>query len=146
MSFQFTDAARQSIDTLQPTDDAPPVRRGLGRDATRVHAGFTNIAHHQRKPRQRHIVANPQMPRDADTTADATARAEVRTAREPRTASDRRMRANRAVVPHLHEVVDLHALGDHRVVDGPAIDGGVGTYVVTLRQGRVTHTLLITKQ
>ena len=58
--------------------------------------------------------------------ADHAALADGGAAGDPGAAGDDRVRADAHVVADLHEVVELDALLDHGVLDGAAIDGGVG--------------------
>src|SRR6185437_270611 len=58
---------------------------------------------------------------------DHAVTADHRASRDARAARDRRVRADAHVVANLDEIVELHAVLDHRVVDRTAVDRGIRT-------------------
>ncbi len=64
-------------------------------------------------------------PDDAGHAADHAALADGDAAREAHARGHRRVRADVAVVSDLDLVIELHALFEHGVADGAAVDGGV---------------------
>src|ERR1700761_3505109 len=73
-----------------------------------------------------HIIADQKAPADRAGAADLAARTDHGTAGYAGATGDCRVRAQPHVVPDLDEVIQLHAILDDRVTDGPAVDGRIG--------------------
>src|SRR5438105_7880524 len=74
-----------------------------------------------------HVVGDREMAGEAAEAADHAALADRGAAGHGYAGGERAVRADAHVVPDHDEVVELDALLDHRVVDGAAVDGGVGS-------------------
>lgn len=74
-----------------------------------------------------HMVDQFQMPQNNGTPAQCAMFADLGTAGHPHTASHGSVGTHAHVVPNLHQVVELDALFNERVLQGAAIDAGVGT-------------------
>src|SRR6185295_15172025 len=119
------DATRHRVDALQTRDDAPPRAHVLCRNAAGVYAGLGDRMTHHREPGDGHVVANGEMADEADHAANLAAFADDDAAREADAGGHGGVRPDAAVVPDLDLVIELHALLEHGVGDGPAVDGRV---------------------
>src|SRR5580698_49667 len=79
-----------------------------------------------REPRDDHIITDQQVPANRTGAADLAALPDHGTAGYSGTTGDGRMGSQAHVVTDLDQVIQLHTLGNHRVADGAAVDGGVG--------------------
>src|SRR5579859_2249970 len=111
------------VQQFQPRHHAFPAPHGLYGNSTRIHAGLADRTRHHGESRDDHIVADHQVTCDAAGTSDHAARADPRAARYAGTTGDCSVRTDLHVVADLNLIVELDPLGDHRVVDGAAIDG-----------------------
>src|SRR6185295_4463730 len=119
------DATRHRVDALQARDDAPPRAHVLCRNAAGVYAGLSDRMADHREPGDGHVVADGEVADEAGHAADLAALADRDATREADAGGHGGGRPDAAVVADLDLVIELHALFEHRVVDGAAVDGRV---------------------
>src|SRR2546430_746869 len=73
-----------------------------------------------------HVIGDGEVAGEAGAAADHAALADRSAAGHADAGGERTVGADVHVVPDLDEVVELHTLLDHGIVDGAAVDGGVG--------------------
>ncbi|CAM2159505.1 hypothetical protein PT2222_50344 [Paraburkholderia tropica] len=120
--FERADAVAQLVDVAKQRGALVPVGVIDRREGARVDAGLGQRLRDARLRRDDHVVAQRDVPRDADRAADHAVLADARAAGDTRAARDHGVSADAAVVADLHKVVDLHALFDDRVGHGPTVD------------------------
>src|SRR5262249_24011271 len=72
------------------------------------------------------IVTDIEVAAEANRPGDHAARADAGAAGDPGAGGDRAVRADVNIVADLDLIIELDALVDHGVIDGAAIDGGIG--------------------
>src|SRR5512139_1446176 len=116
------DACCQSIQPLDPPDDAAPDAHVLDRQHAGVHAGLLQRVRHHTKAGDDDVIPDRQLPADAGAAADHAAPPDSRAAGDAGAGGDRGVRAYRDVVTDLDLVVEPHAFLDHGVAERTAVD------------------------
>src|SRR5579863_6773788 len=116
----------ERVDTLEARDQPAPDMSLFERNAPGVYAGAGNGMADHGTAGDDHVVADRQVSADAHLAADHATAANARAARDSHAGRQCAVGANPYVVRDHDQVVELHALLDHRVIDGSAVDRGVG--------------------
>ncbi len=86
-----------------------------------------------------HVVGNRQMARKTDHAADHAALADRRAAGNAGAGGNGRVRADDHVVADLDLIVQFDAVLDDRIIDGAAIDGGIGADLHIVADPHAAH-------
>src|SRR3990170_2794577 len=118
--------------------DPPRLHRGPGRRPApplpgRDIAGPPRLRRHNGAPPHRHVV------NDADLSRQHGAAPDAARPRDPYLGHEDHVLAQLTVVPDLHQIVDLAPPADHRVAQGPAIDGRVGPDFHVIADAQPAH-------
>src|SRR6185312_7182298 len=116
----------ERIEALEARDQPAPDMGLFERNTPGVYAGAGNGMADHGAAGDHHVVADREVPADADLAADHAATADLRAAGDTHAGRQGTVGTNPNVVGDHDQIVELHALLDHGVLDGPAVDGGVG--------------------
>src|SRR6185437_5224701 len=113
------------IQAPERSDFAPPTAYILRRESRQSRPGREALSHSRARSQN-------TAPPDGQVAAGGGARAHHDAVfkhsgpGQTRHSRDEAVPPDPAIVPDLHEIIDLGALADHRVAQGPPIDGGIG--------------------
>src|SRR5580698_8427935 len=119
--FEFFQPGLEPVDALEARDHATPGGGFLEGYAAGVYAGLGNRMAHHGRAEKHDVVADREVPADSDLARDLATLADRGAAGDPRQSRDGGMRADVDVMGDHDEIVELHALFDHRVLDCAAI-------------------------
>src|SRR5690606_14276136 len=124
--FEVADALGERIQVAQMGEVLHPVAMGLQWQVAGIDARFGDRLGDQRPRRHHHVVRDAEVAGDTGLAADHAARADLRTAGDTGAAGHDGVVTDAYVVGNLDQVVELHAITDHGVVERAAVDRGVG--------------------
>src|SRR5215469_12818754 len=125
-AFEPAHALLQQGAALEACNQPPPGVCLLDRKGAGVYAGSGDRVAHRRITGDHHVVGDAEVTGETDHATDHAAPADGGAAGDAGAGGDGSVGTDAHVVPDHDEVVELHPLFDHGVVDGTAIDGGVG--------------------
>src|SRR5215469_18525392 len=125
-TLQPAQALPEEAAALEACDQTAPGVCLLDRKCAGVYARARDRVRHRRITGDHHVVGDADVACEPRSAADHAAPADGGAAGYSHAGGNRGVRADAHVVADHDEVVELHALLDHGVLDGAAIDGGVG--------------------
>src|SRR6056297_1194389 len=127
-ALQALDAPGERVQLAEARRVAPPLPGVVHRQGSRVYARLADRPAYHGQPGDDHTVDDFQVAGDPDGASDHAVAADARAAGYPCAAGHHGVRPDVHVVRHLHLVVQLDPVPDHRVVDGASVDGGIGAH------------------
>src|SRR6202165_5350403 len=125
-TLQSAYAGLEQTAALEARNQAAPGVRLFDRQGAGIYARARDRVGDRRTAGDDHVVGDGEVAGEAAVAADHAALADRGAAGHADAGGAGTMSADAHVVSDLDEVVELHTLLDHGVVDGAAIDGGVG--------------------
>src|SRR5579883_1134598 len=126
VALQRLQPCGEGVDALEARDQPAPDMGFFERNAPGVYAGARNGMADHGAPGDHHVVADREVTPDAHLPTDHAAPPDARAARDSDAGRQGAMGTHPDVVRDHDQVVELYALFDHGILDGSAIDGGVG--------------------
>src|SRR5689334_11723846 len=123
--FDGLEPLGHDVETLEARHEAPPRAGFLSRQRRRIHTGPGDVVGYETGAERNHVVAQREMPREANLAAEDAALPDDGAARDADLCGERRVGADAAVVRDHDEVVELHAILDDGVTHRAAVDRGV---------------------
>src|SRR5688572_22215732 len=128
-AFRLDQAIRKRVELTETRRIFSPQTGLLGGQMTRISSRLVDRARDDATESEHDVVANRQGIDHDGAAADHTALAELGAAGDARHRRHDRMRADAHVVCDLHEIVELHAVLDDRVLDRAAVDRRIRAYL-----------------
>src|SRR6267142_5717015 len=125
-ALQSAHAGLEQPAALEARNQAAPGVRLFDRQGAGIYTRSRDRMGDRRIAGDDYVVGDGEVAGEASAAADHAALADRGAAGHADAGGERTVGANAHVVSDLDEVVELHTLLDHGVVDGAAIDGGVG--------------------
>src|SRR5690606_22856337 len=103
-----------------------------------VHSRFLNVATDHGHPGEVDLIGNFQVPDNTGCTTEQTMPPDFVPAGNTDHGGHGGVVADAHVVGNLHHVIQFHAVAEDSVIQGAAIDGGVGAHLHVIPQYRST--------